>query len=377
MRDKVFHIISGLNNGGAEAVLFRLVTNDTANRHTIISLMDLGKYGPLLQEQGIQVYCLNMPKGKVKLAGLFRLWCLLRNYKPQVVQTWMYHADFLGGLVAKFVGIKKIVWNIRHTDLVPGQSSRATILIAKLCAKLSGFIPNKIVCCAEKAAQVHADLGYNKEKMLVIGNGYLLDQFKPHTAARTITREILGITDNQPLLGMVGRFNAQKDHKNLLAALGLLKAQGVLFNCALIGSDIDNKNSELMAWVAENKLQESILLLGQRTDIPALMNALDVHLLSSSFGEAFPNVLAEAMACGTPCVTTDVGDAALIVGSTGWVVPPQNSQVLATAIQEALEEQKNTPKGWQTRKHNARKHIEENFSIEVMVGKYREVWGGA
>lgn len=373
----IAHIITGLNNGGAEAVLYRLVTNDTDHKHVVVSLMGMGKYGPMLEEKGIEVVCLNMPQGKLTLGGVLTLWKALRKYKPNVVQTWMYHADFIGGLVAKFAGVKNIFWNIRHTDLVPGESSKATILIARLCAKISDFVPTKIVCCAERAAQVHAELGYKTEKMVVIGNGYELSHFRVNEAIGVETRKTLGMKADMPLLGKVGRFNAQKDHKNLLQALAILKNKGVDFRALLIGPNMDDHNAELMGWIEQNQLQDNLLLLSQRTDIPALMNAMDVHILSSSFGEAFPNVVAEAMACGTPCVATNVGDAGLIVGDTGWVVPPRNAAALADAIAQALLEKKNNPEAWQQRKLACRQRIEENFSVERMVESYHRVWNGS
>lgn len=372
----IAHIITGLNNGGAEAVLYRLVTNDTKHKHVVVSLMGMGKYGPMLEEKGIEVVCLNMSQGKLTLGGVLTLWKTLRKHKPDVVQTWMYHADFIGGLVAKLAGIKNIVWGIHHTDLVPGESRKATILIARLCAKISAFVPTKIVCCAERAAQVHAELGYKKEKMVVIGNGYELSHFRVDEAMGAETREALGIEANTPLLGKVGRFNALKDHKNLLQALAILKNKGLVFRALLVGPDIDVNNTELMSWVGQSQLQDNLFLLGQRTDIPALMNALDVHILSS-LSEAFPNVLAEAMACGTPCVTTDVGDAGLIVGDTGWVVPPRNAEDLADAIEQALLEKQSNPEAWQQRKQASRTRIEENFSVERMVESYHKVWNGS
>jgi glycosyltransferase involved in cell wall biosynthesis len=103
------------------------------------------------------------------------------------------------------------------------------------------------------------------------------------------------------------------------------------------------------------------------------MYALDIHILSSR-SEGFPNVLAEAMACGTPCVTTDVGDAAMIVGDTGWVVPPKNPQVLANAILEAINEKQNNPLMWEVREQACRDRIVDNFSIEKMVAGYHQVW---
>lgn len=368
----IVHIITGLNNGGAEAVLYRLVTNDTKHKHVVVSLMGMGKYGPMLEEKGIEVVCLNMPQGKLTLGGVLTLWKTLRKHKPNVVQTWMYHADLVGGVIAKLAGIKQINWGIHHTDLVPGESSKATIFIAKLCAKLSNFIPSKIVCCAQRSAEVHSALGYNQSKMVVIGNGYELAKYVPNVE---LTKQLIDELSlpNFPVLGMVGRFDPLKNHENLLQALGLLKNKGYEFSCLLIGPNMDSNNQALGQWITDNMLSENVILLGQRPDIPAIMNTLDVHLLSS-VSEAFPNVLAEAMACGTPCVTTNVGDAAVIVDNTGWVVPPKNPIALAEGIEEALLEMQNQPQTWQERQHNCRKHIEENFSIEIMIYKYHDVW---
>jgi glycosyltransferase involved in cell wall biosynthesis len=169
----------------------------------------------------------------------------------------------------------------------------------------------------------------------------------------------------------VGRFDPQKDHVNLLAALAYIQRQGVDLACVLVGTGLDADNTPLLQQIEQAGLQSRVRLLGRRNDISAVMNALDVHVLSSS-AEAFPNVLAEAMACGTPCVTTDVGDAPLIVGDTGWVVPPRNAEALADAIESALSV-KSDP-GWNERKHAARLRIEQNFSIERMVAAYNEVW---
>src|SRR5690554_6447100 len=370
---QVTHIITGLNNGGAEAVLYRLCTSDTGATHTVISLMDMGKYGSMLEKAGITVHCLNMPQGKVTLSGLRKLYTLLKKGKPDAVQTWMYHADLIGGVIAKLAGVKKVFWNIRHSTLEAGKSKRSTIVIAKLCARLSKRVPTGIVCCADEALAVHAATGYDKSKMTVIYNGYQLDQFNFNTVAGSAVKQELDITHAPFVIGLVGRFNPQKDHANLLNALALLKEQNKDFTCLLIGAGINSDNTELYEQLKSLGLLEHVHLLDQRSDIPAVMNALDVHVLSSTT-EGFPNVVAEAMACGTPCVTTDVGDAGLIVGDTGWVVPPRNAEALADAIEQALLEKKNKPEAWQQRKQASRARIEENFSVEKMVEKYHRVW---
>lgn len=371
--DRVLHIITGLNDGGAEAVLYRLCIHDESHHHTVVSLMDAGKYGPLLSEAGIAVHCLNMPRGRVRVGALRRLWQLLRQLQPDVVQTWMYHADLLGGVVARLAGIRSVVWGIRHTTLMPGKSPRSTIAVARLLARLSRLVPTRIVACAEESVAVHGKLGYDTTKMRVIPNGYDLAQFAPDRPAGRTLRAECGVPADIPLLGMVGRFDPQKDHANLLAALSVLRSRGVPFRCVLVGTDVDTNNAALMALIEKGELQDTVQLLGRRSDIPAVMNALDVHVLSSAFGEAFPNVLAEAMACGTPCVTTGVGDAAFIVGNTGWVVPPGDSVALASALEEALTVWRQ-PGEWSARQKAARQRIVDHFSIEKMIQAYHSVW---
>src|SRR5574337_1243040 len=180
----VMHIITGLNDGGAEAVLFRLCTSDKACSHEVVSMMDAGKYGPLLEQAGVTVTCLNMPQGRLTLSGLARLWSVLRKTRPDVVQTWMYHADLVGGVVARLARVAPVFWGIRHSTLEAGKSRRTTIAIARLNAWLSPWIPAGIVCCAERARDVHQALGFAQEKMTVIPNGYDLGRFRPDAAAR-------------------------------------------------------------------------------------------------------------------------------------------------------------------------------------------------
>ncbi len=372
---KVMHIITDLADGGAEGVLYRLVINEKTNEHHIISLMGEGKYGSLLREAGVSVTTLDMPRGGISIVGVYRLWKTVRLWKPNVVQTWMYHADFLGGLVCRMAGVKPIVWGVRHSDLDPERSSRATIMIAKLSSRLSRFIPKRIAVCAHRAVLVHAGLGYAADRMVVIPNGYDLTRFVPDAGSRSRLRQELGVPDSMPLIGMVARSDPQKDHANLINALALLSQMMIPFRVILVGAGMTRDNQEVAGYISQCGLKDTVLLLGPRGDIPAVMNALDIHVLSSS-SEAFPNVLAEAMACGTPCVTTDVGDAAFIVGNMGWVVPPRAPAELSVALAQAITEWKDEDT-WSERKRMARERITDNFSIERMVKRYREVWADA
>ena len=370
---KILHLITSLDSGGAEAVLYRLILHDTKNQHIVISMMNTGKYGLYLDTLGVTVYYLNMPRGRFTFSGLVQLWKLIKKIQPDAVQTWMYHANLIGGLITSLVGIKKCFWGIHHSDLSPGKNKFSTRIIAKICAPLSYIIPSKIIVCAEQAASIHQAIGYDKKRIVIIPNGYDLSCFKPATDSKEKLFKELHIPQSVILLGMVARFDPQKDHLNLLRALAILKQKKIEFSCLLMGENIDNHNEILAKSINDRKLSNNIVLLGTREDIPNIMSALDIHILSS-IGEAFPNVIAEAMACGTPCITTNVGDAALIVGNTGWVVPTNDSEKLASAIIDAIQIKTKTSVDWEQRQKSARETIMKNYSIEKMVSSYQSVW---
>lgn len=369
----VMHVISNLYDGGAEGALYRLCLHSPGFKHVVVCMMDEGKYGPMLEAAGVDVHCLRMPQGKPTWRGVHHFWRLLRGLRPDVVQTWMYHADLMGGVMARLRGVRKIFWGIRHGNLTPGTVKGSTIKVAKLCSRLSTWIPTRIVSCSQQAMESHTVIGYDKSRMTVIPNGYELSRYAPDASARARLRAQWGVAENTFLLGMVARFNAQKDHANLISALQQLKQKGTAFHCVLVGTGMDSGNPDLQVLLKKYAVTDVVSLLGRRDDVPAVMNALDLHVLSS-LGEAFPNVLAEAMACGTPCVTTDVGDAAYIVGETGWVVLPQNSAALADALLQARHVWEVSPDVWSSRGEASRKRIVENFSIERMAQAYAAVW---
>lgn len=372
MRRSVLHVITCLHDGGAEAVLYRICTHDDTYRHHVVSLMGPGKYGPLLASKGIPVTCLDMPKGRITLRGLFRLWRVIRTTRPDVVQTWMYHADLVGGIIARLSCMRNVVWGIRNTTLSLQKSTRGTIRVAHLCARISKWVPRHILCCAEKAREVHVSLGYDARKMRVVSNGYDLSLFRPEPVLRKQLRDELGIPSETPVIGFVARFDPQKNHSGLLQACSILREKDVQPICLLVGAGVDDENIHLVEQIEALGLSGQVRLLGQRTDIPAVMNAIDLYVMSSVYGEAFPNALAEAMACGTPCVSTDVGDAAMILGDTGWVVPPRDTEALATALLTALAEAETS--AWQARRQAARTRIESRFTIGRMVEGFHAVW---
>lgn len=369
----VLHIITGLDDGGAEAVLHRLCIHNHNVNHTVVSLTSKGKYGRLLVEHGISVHTLDMPRGRLTLKGLISLYRLIRRDRPDVVQTWMYHGDLVGGVIARLAGVRAVYWNIRHTELGLGSTGRSTRLVARTCALLSRLIPTLIVTCASRAKEIHVALGYDENKFIIIPNGCNTTRFTPNLTIRHATRAELGADDTTPLLGLVARWNLQKDHASLLEAISIATNHHWNVKLVLAGEGCTTDNGALVSQIAELGLGDRVVLLGPRNDVPRIMNALDIFVLSSSHGEAFPNVLAEAMACGTPCVTTDVGDAAVIVGDTGWVVPPTDAARLAGAVVNALDALQNS-EHWRFIQDKARQRVVDNFSLEMMVEHYKALW---
>lgn len=367
----ILHIISSLGEGGAEGVLFRLCKHDTKNKHIVITLTSEGKYTSMLRDENVEVIHLDMPVGRLSFSGLYRLYRLLKNAKPCVVQTWMYHSDLVGGVIARLAGIRDIVWNIRHSSLEPSKTKRSTLYVAKISARFSSWIPKKIICCAEVAKLAHVNLGYAPSKFEVIGNGYDLGLFKPQLVRDSI-REKFNIDPSTPVLGMVGRYTPEKDHKNLFYAINKLGLKGFYPFLVLAGNGMSSDNDELVNLLTKFNISERVILMGSVNDIPNFMNQLDLHILSSS-SEGFPNVLAEAMACGIPCVSTNAGSAQYILGDCGWISPIKDSTALSNDILTALEEFE-SKKMWETRKASCVSRVRDNFSIEAMVDKYNSVW---
>ncbi|QKH36700.1 glycosyltransferase [Achromobacter pestifer] len=373
-RLRVLHVITGLGQGGAESVLFRLATYAGADvEHIVVSLTDEGIYGERLRAAGVAVHALGMKRGRVSLGGFMALRSLIAAARPDAVQTWMYHADLIGGLAARLAGVRAIAWGIRNSGDHLERSSRSARLVLRACALLSGRVPKAIVCAAQKSAERHADKGYDRERMVVIANGYDLSRFAPNDEARQRVRVQWGLPQDVPAIGCVARWDPLKDHANLLRAVAALVRDGrdAGLRCVLIGRGMDTTNAELAALIDRLGLRDRLVLAGPSDDVPAAMNGLDLHVLSSC-AEGFPNVVAEAMACGVYCVVTDVGDAAYIVGDTGVVVPPEQSEALARGIETALREV--ASRGHARAGEAGRARVLANFDLARMVQSYIAVW---
>tara|TARA_A100001011_G_C14200499_1_gene795447 strand:- start:5 stop:1132 length:1128 start_codon:yes stop_codon:yes gene_type:complete len=367
---KIVQIITGLEDGGAEHTLYKICKYDKFNEHIVISLKGSGKYFSLLSDLGVKVYLLNIDS--FSISKFFFLIKLLKSLRPDLVQTWLVHSDFIGGFAARLAGVKNIIWNIRYSNLKFGKVKTKTILIIKLLAKISFFIPKYIIVVSKRAKKYYAFNGYDKNKLIYIPNGYDLSILKPNKTKKINFRKKIKIKKNFFLIGKIARYDPKKDHQNLLNALSIMKLKNLNVVCILVGNSIDKNNKILMDEIKRLKLSKYVKLLGQMDNTYEVMNALDINILSSSYGEGFPNVVAESMACGTPCVVTDVGDASLIVGKTGWIVPPNNPRKLAKFLELAINQI--GKKNWTKKCKKVRLRVEKKFDISNMIILYNKLW---
>ena len=369
---KVTHVIVGLNIGGAELMLRRLCesfNSSSEDEHRVISLTDLGEVGALLRAHGVTVDTLGMCGAWDVFSAFNKLVRLLQSTKPDVVQTWMYHADLLGGLAARWVGVKGLIWGIRTTDVSKG-GGKATIVIRRLCAWLSAILPNVIVCAAEASRTTHVAVGYSPKKMIVIPNGFDLERLVASSEEREVIRSAHGIGVNDFVIGSLGRFNEVKDHAGFIKSAGLVAARFPHVKFLMIGRDVDHGNIALMADIAATGYADRFVLLGERKDVAGCYRAMDMFCLHS-FTEGFPNVLGEAMSMALPCVTTDAGDAAFLLGGNGIVVPVHEPQALAEALAKVVGK---TDAERTTMGQGAYTRIVENFTMKCTETKFKEIY---
>jgi len=336
---------------------------------SVVSLTEAGPMAARIIAGGTHVEAAKMRPPGQRIAGFKRLRGLIRQYRPDVIQTWLYHADLIGTVAALGSSVP-VVWNLRQSNLHPIRSKRGTRLVVAACARLSGLAPKAIVCGSQSAFDVHVSLGYARDKLIVIPNGVDLNRFRKNDLARAALRRELAIDQRCILLGHIARFDPQKDHASFVRAAAQIARTDENVHFVLCGPDVTEKNTELVDWIAATGFVERFHLLGPREDIEQIVAALDLSVSSSLFGEGFSNTLAESLACGVPCVTTDVGDSACIVRDCGAVVPPGDTDALAKATRAVLDRTLNDT----SLSRKARLQAEERLGIDRIISRYEDLY---
>jgi glycosyltransferase involved in cell wall biosynthesis len=365
---KILHVITGLGIGGAEKMLLNLLAGMDRARFDagVVSLMDRGELGAEILKLGYPLYTLNMRRGLPGPAALSRLRDAIRAFAPDLIQGWMYHGNLAALAAARFAPrTPPVVWSIHHSLYDIGSEKPLTRFLIRLSAKLSSR-PAAVVHVSRAGARQHENLGFDPGKTRIVPNGFDCLRFAPPEEGWARAKA------SYPSLciGLAARFHPMKDHANFLQAAAILRQRMGAARFLLAGQNIDAANAELARSIAHHGLAEHIDLLGPVADMPAFYRELDI-LTSSSWSEAFPSVLGEAMACGVPCVATDVGDSRLIVGETGRIVPPREPQALAAAWLELAEL---GAEGRRALGKQARERILAEFSLPAAVERYQSLY---
>ncbi len=369
---RIVHIINSLEFGGAEAMLCDLVLRHDRNQWepTVVTLIDNMSVAQPLIDAGVPILCMNMRPGFPDPRGVLRLARALKKLAPDLVQTWMDHSNLIGGVVTRMVSKTPVVWGIHHADHVREKTKKSTLMTVAACARFSRTVPKQIVSCSHHGRKLYAARGFDEGRMQVIPNGFDLTRFRMIADAPERLRKDLGLKSDAMFVGMAARFDPLKDHHTFVQAALKIAERIPSAQFVMCGTRIDRSNRELAELLQSTGMASRFHLLGPIRDMPAFYSAMDL-VVSSSISEAFPLVLGEAMACGTVCVATDVGDSALILKGVGEIAPPGDPASLASACVEVLRRDVHT-------RHQmgltARQSVAERFGLDAVTRQYERLY---
>jgi glycosyltransferase involved in cell wall biosynthesis len=368
---RILHVITGLDQGGAEGMLMRLLfgLDRSVFEQRVVSLTGLGVFGDKIEAKGVPVFALGMTGLGSIPRTLHRLRKISATYRPDIVQTWLYHADLLGLVAARLSGAAAVVWNIRCAGQAPGDVPRSTHWLIRLLARLS-FLPEFVLFNSLAGQRSHRAIGYRPRAERTIPNGFDLQVWSPDIGRRAQFRAEIGLPDNTFLAGMVARYHRVKDHKCFFAAAARVRACHADVRFVLAGQGITWTNESLVADIERFGVRDCVILLGSCGDMVGVMASLDCLVLTSK-SEGFPNVIGEAMASGVPCVTTDAGDAGLVIADTGRVVEVGDVEGIAEGMLALIA---STPQERAALASRCRMRIEESFGIDRVLLRYADFY---
>jgi len=368
------HIINSLEKGGAETSLYRLCkfSNKKFN-NIVITLKKQGYYNSRLQQMGIHVKNFEFDKSYLPFFEFIKLLKYIYKINPNSINGWMYHSIFITCILFFFFRKKKIFWHIRHSSIKYKSTKLKTIIIIYLEILFSYFVPNKIIYNSEVGKKIHEEKLRFKKNSLVIFNGFNSSEFFINNLIKDNYKKNNNIDNDTIILGSIGRYRIQKNHEFLFKILNNLNNKKIKFICFLIGGGLNMNNHKLNSLIHKYKLEKKIMYFDEVDNIEEFMNIIDITLITSDFGEAFPNVLAESMLCGTPCITTNIGDVKNIIQNSGWITKVNDLDDFTNNVLIALNLWKNKNK-WNNLQNKCRENIKQRFSINKTLKSFEDLW---
>lgn len=369
---RILHLITTLDVGGAEVMLLRLLAALDPERFSnrVVCMATPGEIGSRIAASGVPVDNLGFPLGRFTFAGILKWIHLLRRIRPEIVQSWMYHANLLGLSAPLFLGRTRLFWNIQASGRDPSEFKALTRGVIRITRCFSAF-PEAVIVNSEKGRADHLRMGYKEHNLHVIPNGFDLSAYAPldATARRQVRREC-GIDENAFCVGMFARYHPVKDHATAFRAARRVREKGFNAHFYFAGAGVDSDNPMLSRLISTLDLDPYVHLLGYQEHVARLMAAMDT-VISCSHSEGLSNVIGEAMAAGVPCIVTDVGDSARVVGDTGKVVRPRDPEALARAVMEMIRMPVEARRRLGDR---ARARIRRHYAISAIADAYTQLY---
>lgn len=328
---KIVYIVDTLDIGGAEIFLCDLLTE--LKEFFDIGVVVVKKSGPLekrLDDLGIPITCLSIKNILYFPIGIRKLLNFIQDFRPCFIHSWMYHSNFLTIFIHYFSRKEKIIWSIHNFNIELGMIKIKTKLVISMTKYFSNFIPRKIIFCSQSSMKIHLDIGFNKINTILITNGINLSKYSSTTNKEYLSN-CFGIPKDKFIIGMIARFDVQKNHIGFIESLSYLKNDYDNFHCILVGRGCDNSNRQLINQIERFKLNDFVTLAGERRDISEILSNINLFAIPS-LGEAFPISLCEAMASSIPCVGNDVGDIRYMLGNNDLVIKAWDPKLFAKKI---------------------------------------------
>jgi glycosyltransferase involved in cell wall biosynthesis len=357
-RSKFVLLTRALDYGGAERQMVALsnLLHQRGRQVTVVLFHDQGPLRSDLKKRGVEIRAVGK-KNSGDFVGFFlRLIGILRDERPTILHTYLTVPNLFSALLKPALPGVKIVWGVRVSDMNMENYGRLYRWTYWIEAKFSRFA-DLIIANSEAGRQESIKRGYPAAKIIVIPNGIDTERFHPAREAGNPLRERWGVLSGETLIGLVARIDPMKDHATFLQAAAQLSKQRADIRFICVGAGDEGLKQRLQQMAEHLQLGDRLIWAGAMNDMENVYNALDILTLTSAFGEGFPNVVGEAMACGVPCVVTDVGDAARIVAKTGYVAPRESPDAIVMGWHSLLSQDR------ESLRQSARRHIVEEFSL--------------
>ena len=369
---KVLHIITSLNQGGAQKNLLNICSSCEIQSY-VICLSKESIYSKKLESIGVENISLNMNiKNLFSFLKLIKIFQVINQFKPDILQTWLYHSDFLGSIIKIFFKDLKLIWTIRHTDISLLGNKLSTYFLIRLLIPLSYFAPNKIIYCANASINSHRKIFYCKSKTTLIRNGLEMNMKRYIEPFFNKTNKSSNKFADQTIFFIsIARYHPIKNHLLLLRAFKkAVELSKIKLHLIMLGENVNLKNQSLRNFIIENNLLSVISMKGPKKNIYPYLKKSHFLILSSN-SEAFPNVLLEASLCCTPSISTDVGDAKKIIGKYGYITPINDEEALTNAI---LNSSRLNKKKYENLAIKTRERSLKIFSLKSMISNYNNLY---